>query len=155
MTLQASGEISYYDIDFEIAYTVSQAGPSDMSGMTAEADDDTTITNTPDNISDWYSYNFTPAAPTGQSATYFLRGSNITIDWTDASNNEDEFEIEAYRNPTEGYVNIQTTAANAVQYVWTGYSTGETYTFRIRSGRDAANGGQKHSAWVYTNDVTT
>ena len=73
-----------------------------------------------------------PAAPSGLAATS-VGSSQVTLTWTDNSNNETGFEIE--RSPTAGssFTLLHTTLANATGYTDTGLTAGTSYYYRVRA----------------------
>lgn len=63
MTLQASGQISMVDINIErnvINPTTTQASMDDLTAAVDSEGGYPTIAAEPDNLTDWYSYEFIP-----------------------------------------------------------------------------------------------
>ena len=83
-----------------------------------------------------------PAAPTGPTATS-LNGTQLRINWTDASNNEQGFEV---NNGTSSV----TLGAGVNTYTWSGLSPGTSMCFRVRSYNQAGA-----SAWTANACATT
>ena len=80
-----------------------------------------------------------PADPTGLSATLPGTGA-VQVAWTDASNNEDNFEIER-KGVVGPFVRIQVATLNAVQYQDFSVQPSTTYTYRVRAvNGDGASG---------------
>lgn len=70
-----------------------------------------------------------PSAPTNCSASA-QAGLQISVSWTDASNNEDGFRLE--RSVSGGaYASLTTLAAGATSYVDTGLIDGTQYSYRV------------------------
>lgn len=57
-----------------------------------------------------------PTAPTGLTATTGTMAGTISLSWTDASNNEDEFIIQKSSNGTSGWTELGRPASNATSY---------------------------------------
>jgi fibronectin type III domain protein len=77
-----------------------------------------------------------PLAPSGLGGSAVRSGkrANITLNWTDNSNNETGFTIERATNATFTVgLNQSTVAANAVTVTQTGLYRGVTYFYRIRA----------------------
>src|SRR5207245_1895564 len=88
-----------------------------------------------------------PAAPTGLTATAVpLSWTQITLSWTDNSNNETAFKI--YRKSGSGaYALVGLAVPNSTSYTDTTASAATSYTYRVRAANDY---------WPsnYTNEVT-
>jgi hypothetical protein len=73
-----------------------------------------------------------PAAPTNLMAT--SAGCNqVSLNWTDNSNNETAFEISRATSLNGTYVVIATLGANSTSYTSTGLKRNRTYYFRVRA----------------------
>ena len=95
-----------------------------------------------------------PAAPSGLRATA-QRNNNqadVTLRWTDNSNNESSFTLQRATNSTftGGSVNNQTLAANTTAVIQTGLNRRTTYYYRILAGNVVGN-----SPWSTAVMVTT
>jgi subtilisin family serine protease len=78
-----------------------------------------------------------PAAPTGLSASA-ISSSQINLAWTDASNNEDGFQIERCTGAgCSNFTQIATVGAGVQAYSNTGLTASTSYSYRVR----AYNGG--------------
>ena len=71
-----------------------------------------------------------PNAPTGLSATV-LSTTSVRLNWTDASSNETQFEVQRRTLPSGAFAAIATTAANAVTYTDATASPGTSYEYRV------------------------
>jgi len=71
-----------------------------------------------------------PAAPADLSATVFS-DSEINLDWTDNSNNEEAFKIERKIGPGGTYDPAVTVLADVTSYQDTGLACGTTYYYRV------------------------
>jgi chitodextrinase/predicted esterase len=98
--------------------------------------------------------NFTPTGipemPTNVTAT--ANGySQITVSWTDNSNNETGFEVFRSLNAVDGFVYIGTAPANTTTYVDTGLQPNTTYHYRVRSTAPSGNSAFESTAlnWSY------
>ncbi len=94
-----------------------------------------------------------PAAPSGLT-TRAVRNNNradVTLRWTDNSNNESSFTLQRATDPafTTG-VNNQTLGANTTNVTQTGLNRGTTYYYRILAGNVVGN-----SVWSAAVMVTT
>ena len=127
-----------------------------LDSFTAQAIGNSTITNTPDGLEDWYGYSHTqiPNAPSGFTAVENGDGLNIDLNWTDNSagiGQEDNFRIEASYN-SGLYSFVVDTAQDATSYQHATLNcpidTGDTYQYRIRAENAAGN-----SSWVYSSVV--
>jgi hypothetical protein len=87
-----------------------------------------------------------PAAPTALIATA-TASTSITLSWTDASSNEQGFQIERSITSGSGFSFVSTTVANAVSYADEGINPSTTYFYRVR----AINAG---SVSAYTAEVS-
>ena len=75
--------------------------------------------------------------------------SVIQLTWNDNSNNEDEFRVEQ-KNSVDAWVDIGGVAANSTAVNVTGFSAGQTGTFRVR-----ARAGTTYSAYSNQASATT
>jgi predicted esterase/chitodextrinase len=77
--------------------------------------------------------------------------SQITVSWTDNSNNETGFEIFRSLNPIDGFVYVGTAPANATGYIDTGLQPNTTYYYRVRSTAPSGNSDFESTAlsWSY------
>lgn len=74
-----------------------------------------------------------PAAPTGPSATA-VAGDRVDLEWVDASDNEQGFQIERCAGAACGdFALVTTTAADATTYSDIGLTGGLVYRYRIRA----------------------
>ena len=94
-----------------------------------------------------------PAAPSGLAATN-VGSSQVTLTWTDNSNNETGFEIE--RSPTAGssFTLLHTTLANATGYTDTGLTAGTSYYYRVRAVNASGTSAYSPELTVTTTDVS-
>ncbi|MBA3482733.1 MAG: fibronectin type III domain-containing protein, partial [Pirellulales bacterium] len=86
-----------------------------------------------------------PTAPSGLAATPST--GQVSLSWTDNSNNETNFAVERRLGTSGTFVQIAAPAANANSYVDTGLAANTTYQYRVR----AQNGGLNSA---YTSVVT-
>lgn len=87
-----------------------------------------------------------PNVPTGLTASG-ATSSSITLNWTDASNNETGFQIERSLTTASGFSLVTTTAFNVVTYTDASLTAGTTYYYRVR----AINGSSTFSG--YSNEA--
>ncbi|WNJ17627.1 PHB depolymerase family esterase [Pontibacter sp. G13] len=73
-----------------------------------------------------------PNAPTNLTATV-SGGTNIDLSWTDASTNEDGFQIERSTGDASNYTLLATVAANATSYTDANLANSTTYFYRVRA----------------------
>jgi lysophospholipase L1-like esterase len=85
-----------------------------------------------------------PAVPI--ELTAIANGQQITLSWTDASDNETGFEIERSLTPGGGFVSLTTTAANATSFLDSGLDGNTQYYYRIRAVNSGGSSG-------YSNEV--
>ena len=93
-----------------------------------------------------------PAAPSNLTAT----GTSTTIirlNWTDNSNNELEFRVE--QKVGASFVDIGSASANATQINVTGFTAGQTVTFRIRARNASGDSPYSNEATGTTNTTVT
>jgi hypothetical protein len=88
-----------------------------------------------------------PAAPTNLTATA-TSSSVIRLNWQDNSNNETEFRIE--QKSGASFVDIGAATANSTQINVTGFSAGQTGTFRVRARNGSANSTYSNEASATT-----
>jgi len=89
-----------------------------------------------------------PAAPSNLTAT----GTSTTVirlNWTDNSNNETEFRIE--QKSGANFVDIGSASANSTQINVTGFSAGQSSTFRIRARNASGDSPYSNEATGTTN----
>ena len=149
MTLPASGEITYDEINIEVGN--STGTEASMNQMVIDAINPTgAIEALPDNISDWYSFTqgIRPDPPTDVVLVWIVRGSVLRTSWTDASSDETGFEVQKFFSSTPGWEACCTTGVNGTTCDCTGL-TGKTYTTRVRAL------GDENSVFVNSNDVNT
>lgn len=72
-----------------------------------------------------------PAAPSNLAAS--ASGTQVTLSWTDNSNNETDFRIERKTGAAGSYSQIGTVGANTSTYTDAGLSNGTTYFYRVRA----------------------
>ncbi len=90
----------------------------------------------------------TPAAPSALVAV--TKGtSQITLTWTDNSNNETSFLIERSTNGTS-FTQITSVGAGVVSYTDSGLSSSTAYTYRIRAANSAGNSPYANTAQATT-----
>jgi hypothetical protein len=133
MTLQASGQIKASEINVEVRN--GSTDEASFSAMTALAIGDSTITNEPDNVSDWYSYTHYDA-PTNFTANWDGVAEDMTLGWDDNQSTEDGFRIEYQLDSGGGFgawIFLIDAAANATSYIkkYT-CNNSNTYHYRIR-----------------------
>ncbi|WP_448518543.1 fibronectin type III domain-containing protein [Rhodoflexus sp.] len=98
--------------------------------------------------------NFTPtgipAMPTNVTATANSH-SQITVNWTDNSDNELGFEIFRSTNSVDGFIYVGNAPANATSYVDTGLEPNTTYFYRVRSTATTGNSAFEVASleWAY------
>lgn len=94
-----------------------------------------------------------PSAPSGLSATT-ISSSQIDLNWTDNSNNEEGFRIE---RGTDGinYTEIATVTANITVFSNSGLSGGTTYHYRIRSYNSIGNSSYSNTTQASTGPAPT
>ncbi len=106
-----------------------------------------TITNSYGSDSDQVNYNKLaeiPAAPTGLTA--LATGNNITLNWTDNSNNETGFFIDrSVGSPTAWVIDYATVGANITTFQDTGLSD-NTYYYRVRARNSDGNSAYSNTA---------
>jgi fibronectin type 3 domain-containing protein len=90
----------------------------------------------------------TPAAPSALVATT-KDSSQISLTWTDNSNNETSFLIERSTNGTT-FMQIASVAAGVTSYTDSGLSSSTAYTYRVRAANTAGN-----STYTNTAQATT
>ncbi len=86
-----------------------------------------------------------PAAPSNMFVGVVWPGvTEITITWTDNSNNEDGFKVER-QNGNSGWIQIATVGANVTTYTDTGLSLDTQYCYRVRA-YNAAGGNSAYAS---------
>ncbi|HKR58874.1 MAG TPA: fibronectin type III domain-containing protein [Pyrinomonadaceae bacterium] len=94
-----------------------------------------------------------PAAPSSLIATV-ASSSQITLSWTDNSNDEDSFRIERCQGAgCTNFAEITTVAANAVSYSNTGLTASTTYRYRIRAYKGGGTSAYSNTASASTQSV--
>jgi hypothetical protein len=88
-----------------------------------------------------------PAAPSNLTATA-TSTNNIRLNWVDNSNDEAEFRIEQRINGT--FTDIGSAPANATTFNVSGFSPGQTATFRVRARNGNGNSGYSNEATATT-----
>ena len=88
-----------------------------------------------------------PAAPSNLTATA-TSSSVIRLNWTDNSSDETEFRIE--QKVSGGFVEIGSASANATSINVTGFTAGQTGTFRIRAHNASGDSGYSNEASATT-----
>jgi fibronectin type 3 domain-containing protein len=78
----------------------------------------------------------TPAAPSNLTATASA-GTQVTLSWSDNSNNETGFLIERKTGTGGTYSQVATVGANVATYIDSGLDTGTQYVYRIRAINEA------------------
>lgn len=89
-----------------------------------------------------------PAAPSGLNAVAD-NPTQVTIAWTDNSNNETGFRIER-RMGAGGYVVLASVGTNVTQFVDNTVSGGTTYTYRVRATSTSGDSGYSNEVAVTT-----
>ena len=92
-----------------------------------------------------------PAAPSGLSATANT-STQITLNWTDNSDNEDGFKIER-KQGSGSFADITTVGAEVTSFADTGLTPGMEYTYRIRAYNAAGNSSYSDAASATTLDA--
>lgn len=149
MALPASGSISYNEINIELGSVTGSI--ADMNVMTAAALGSATITDQPDNISDWYAYThiLPPNPPTADSDS--ISGGNITLNWTEGAidathDNEDLYRIQETTNDGSGWsawTNVSTSGQDTVTKTYATFGLlGDLVRIQIRAENVSGN-----SAW--------
>jgi hypothetical protein len=91
-----------------------------------------------------------PAAPSGLAATA-VSSSQINLSWTDASTNEDGFQIERCTGSTCGdFAQVATTGKDIPRYSDTGLSPSTTYSYHVRACNSAGCSGYCDSVSLAT-----
>jgi Fibronectin type III domain len=91
-----------------------------------------------------------PAAPSSLTATA-TSPTVIRLDWNDNANDETEFRVEQ-KNSTGTFVDVGPASANATTINVTGFSAGQTGTFRVRARNGFGNSAYSNEAWATTPD---
>ena len=149
MTLPASGQITYDQINVELGNT-SGTEAANEAMIIASSGGPGSLYSPPDNISEWYGYTHPPPAPnppTNVTSSYFGKSQTITVCWTNSTTSGSTHDVRIYQSPTGwDYTNV-TTCYGASPFA---VSSG-TYECGVR----AVNGGTP-SAYVWANpDITT
>lgn len=75
-----------------------------------------------------------------------VQAQQLTLTWTDTSNNEDGFRVERKDGMTGTFSEIATTEMDVATYVDTAVAWGETYTYRVRAYNKAGNSAYSNEA---------
>ncbi len=86
-----------------------------------------------------------PAAPTALAATV-AGGDQVTIAWTDNSNDEDGFKVESKLGADGNYAQVATVGPNVTNYESTGLTEGVTYFYRVRAFNVGGNSAYSNEA---------
>ncbi len=73
-----------------------------------------------------------PTAPSNLQAVS-VSASQVTLTWTDNSNNEDGFKIERFVASDNNWIQIAAVGINFTTYQNTGLTCGDTYSYRVRA----------------------
>jgi len=95
-----------------------------------------------------------PTAPSSLSATA-NSSTQITITWTDNSNNETGFIIERSLSSGSEFAQVATVGSNVTSYVNTGLAGGTTYYFRVAANNSAGTSAYSNVANATTTTVVT
>ncbi|MDZ7268026.1 MAG: discoidin domain-containing protein [candidate division KSB1 bacterium] len=90
-----------------------------------------------------------PAAPSNLTATA-VSSSQINLNWTDNSANEDGFKIERKTGASGSYAVIATVGANVTSYANTGLVAGTTYYYRVFAYNTGGNSAYSNEANAMT-----
>jgi hypothetical protein len=99
------------------------------------------------------SCNQPPAAPSNLTATSAKSGppsGEITLAWTDNSNNETSFAIERSTSLDSGFVEVATVGANTISYTDRSLARKTTYYYRLRAVKGTAKSGYSNIAGART-----
>ncbi len=80
-----------------------------------------------------------PNPPTGLAATV-LSATSVRLNWTDASGNETQFEVQRRLFPSGAFVAIAATAANVVTYTDNAAAAGTSYEYRVAAKNSVGSG---------------
>jgi titin len=86
-----------------------------------------------------------PAKPSNLTAAA-VSSSQIDLEWTDNSGNEDGFKIERKTGAAGTYAEIATVGANVKSFSNTGLSAGTQYFYRVRAFNNGGNSGYSNEA---------
>ncbi len=90
-----------------------------------------------------------PAAPTGLSASS-VSTSQINLNWTDNSSNEDGFKIERKTGSGGSWSEIATVGTNTTSYQNTGLPSGTNFYYRVYAYNGIGNSGYSNEANTWT-----
>ena len=91
-----------------------------------------------------------PNAPSNLQATAFST-SQISLSWTDNSDNEDGFKIERRRGTSGSFSQIHTVGVGVESYPDSGLNENTTYYYRVRAYNSEGNSGYSNTANATTN----
>lgn len=94
-----------------------------------------------------------PAAPSGLGATPDS-GSQITLSWTDNSENESGFEVQRKTGSDGTFTGIATPGPDSTGYLDSGLDSETTYVYRVRAVNSAGASAWSSEAFTTTLDVT-
>ena len=113
------------------SYRVKAVGESNESGYSNEAS--ITIDEEPEQIN----------APNNLAAN--AENENVSLSWTDASDNETGFVVERSQNG-EAYIQLAVLAANSTTYTDTETAPGNTYSYRVKAVGESNESGYSNEA---------
>lgn len=83
---------------------------------------------------------------------YWNSGSEIKIEWTDNSHNENWFTIERQRTG-DNWISLGSVSADSTCYLDSGFSQGESYYYRVYAANDSVSSGYSESAYFSTSNL--
>jgi hypothetical protein len=95
-----------------------------------------------------------PIAPSSLVATT-NSSSQITINWTDNSNNETSFVIERSLSSSSGFAQVATVGSNVTSYVNTALASGTSYYYRVAATNSAGTSAYSNVANATTQNSTS
>lgn len=93
-----------------------------------------------------------PADPSNLTATAAASAPEITLSWSDNSNDEDGFNIERWDG--SNYVQIASVGADVTTFTNTGLNYNTSYTYRVAAYNSAGNSGYTNTASATTAQLT-